>query len=318
MISLCEICDILKNNDFFTILMHQSPDGDTVGSAYALCRALQKHGKHAKVLCSDKISDKFDYIKKSVVSEIFADNFIISVDISDTKLLGENLSHYSNKINLCIDHHSSNVGYAENNFVNSRASATCEIIFELIKLMNIEIDKQIADSIYTGISTDTGCFKYSNVTFKTHLIAAELLEIGSKSAYINRIMFDTKTKQRLKLEKLVMETLEFYCKDKCAVINLTNDMLEKCDYKEEDTDGISSIPKRISGVEVGVTIIEKETNSFKVSIRTDGNINASNICFKFGGGGHRAAGGCKINGEFPKVKQKIIKAVFEELGNNND
>lgn len=317
-LKLSEVSDILFKNDNFVLLTHQYPDGDTLGSAFALCRALQSIGKHAKVLCNDKISTKFDYMYNSVAYQDFKESFVISVDIADTQLLGEKLFLYSDKIDLCIDHHSSNTNYAKEGFINSDAAATAEIVAELIKEMRIKIDKEIAECIYTGLSTDTGCFKYSNASPKTYRIAAEMIELGARSAYINKLMFDTKSKQRIELEKLVLNTLEFFYDDKCAVVYLTKDMQDKAGISDDDVEGISSIPGKIQGVIVGVTLREKENGSFKISLRTNGYLNASEICKKFGGGGHPAAAGCTIQGGLEEVKANIVEVTCKEIKKNSN
>lgn len=312
-LKLSEVSDILFKNDNFALLTHQYPDGDTLGSAFALCRVLQKIGKHAKVLCNDNISTKFDYMYNSVDYQEFEESFVVSVDIADTQLLGEKLFCYSDNIDLCIDHHASNTNYAKNSFVNSDAAATAEIVAELINEMGINLDKEIAECIYTGLSTDTGCFKYSNASSKTYRIAAEMIESGARSAYINRLMFDTKSKQRVELEKLVLNTLEFFCDDKCAVVYVTKDMQAKAGVSDDDIEGISSIPRKIQGVIVGITLREKENGSFKISLRTNGSLNASEICKQFGGGGHPAAAGCTIFGELDTAKADIVNAVCKEI-----
>lgn len=313
MVDLKKISNILKEKNNFVLLTHQYPDGDTLGSAFALCRALQSMGKYAKILCNDNISDKFDYIYNCIDIQDFEEKFIVSIDIADPQLLGDNLSCYKDKIDLCIDHHASNTNYAKMNFVDPSAAATAEIMADIIKEMNVKIDNKIAECIYTGISTDTGCFKYSNATPKTYRIAADMIELGARSAFINRLMFDTKSKQRVELEKLVLETLEFFCDDKCAVVYVTHDMQVKSGTADDDIEGISSIPRGIKGVQVGVTLREKENGIFKISLRTNDELNASDICKKFGGGGHPAAAGCTIHGGLENAKKSIVEAISDEI-----
>lgn len=318
MMLLNEVSKILYNNNNFVLLTHQSPDGDTLGSAYALCRALQMIGKNAKVLCSDIIPQKYDYIYNCVDDCEFEELFIVSVDVADTQLLGDKLSLYKDKIDLCIDHHGSNTNYAKKSFIDSEASATAEIIVDLIKEMNIKIDCKIAECIYTGLSTDTGCFKYANAKPKTYRIAADMIEIGARSSYINKLMFDTKTKERIELEKMVLNTLDFTCNDKCAYIYVTKEMLKNSGASDDDADGLAAIPRKVQGVRVGITIKEKDNNIFKVSLRTDGILSASEICKQFGGGGHSAAAGCVINGNLKSVKSKIFEAVCKEINNERN
>ena len=313
MIRIDEIGQILKKQDNIFILTHQYPDGDTLGSACALCLALQSLGKNAKILNNDTIPSKYRYLFDGIKEQEFSPEYLVSVDVADCQLLGENLSMYGNKVDLCIDHHGSNVQYAKESFINSDAAATAEIIYDLIRVLRIEINQKIASCIYTGISTDTGCFKYANVTPKTHLIAADLLKTGIDAAKINRLMFDKKSRQRIELEKLVMGTMEFFFDSRCAFIYITNEMCKQAGVSEEDLDGLASIPRKVDGVIAGATFREKQSGIFKISLRVDGTLDASAICAKFGGGGHKAAAGCVIGGGLTTAKQQILEAIKAEM-----
>ena len=307
-ISLKEVVDILKTNDYYYILTHQYPDGDTLGSAYALCSILQSIGKKACVL-SDSYPKKYDILRGNIKSEKFSPQYIISVDVADANILGYSLKEYSNKIDLSIDHHSISKNFAKLQYVESNSASTSEIIYKIINMLNVPIDKHIATCIYTGISTDTGCFKYSNATPRSYRIAADMLETGIDANNINRIMFDTKTRSRLEIERMVLDNIEFYCNSKCAIIYVTLDMIKKSQANDSDLEGLASIPRQIEGVMVGITMRQKEDGSFKVSVRTDETINSAKICEKFGGGGHQCASGCSLNFDLETAKNKLISIV---------
>ena len=176
--SLKEISEYILEKDFFGILMHMSPDGDALGSAFSLCRALQSIKKHAKILCSDPVPEKFSYMNGFIKQEKFNPQCLISVDVADEKLLGEKLKSFEHKVDVKIDHHKFGENFAKLNFVDSKSAANCEIMYELILKLGIKIDKEIATCLYTGIATDTGCFKFSNTTAKTHLITSKLMDLG--------------------------------------------------------------------------------------------------------------------------------------------
>ncbi len=316
MTSLSNIAERIKENDCFYILTHQYPDGDTLGSACALCKALQKIGKMAKVVNTSEIPKKYDYLFSGILNQDFIPNFIISVDVASTNLLGKNLEQYKEIINLKIDHHIEKENFAHLSYIDSTKAATAEIIYALINAMYIPIDKDIANSIYTGLSTDTGCFKYSNVTPETHKIAARMIDLGAEHSFINKIMFDTKSKNRMELEKLVYNSISYHFNAKCAVIFITNEMLKESQVTDEsDLEGFASIPRKIEGVLIGVTLREKENEVFKVSIRTSDEIDASKICEKLGGGGHKAAAGCTISGKKEDAQNKILEIIKDELEN---
>lgn len=303
---------ILKSAQQILILTHKSPDGDTLGSGFALCRALIKLGKTAAVVCSDPIPQRYDYLKFGE-KNIARPDLIVAVDIATTDLLGDKLSCYKEKIDLCIDHHGSNSRFAEVSFVDSFAAASCEILAEVISKLGVEIDKNIADCLYTGIATDTGCFRYSSTTVKTLKTAAALVEAGAESAKLNKLLFETVSKERLELEKLALENLEYHCGGKAAVMVLSLDMMEKSGAEESEIEGIPAIPARIEGVEAGITLREKKDGSYKISVRTFKKLNASQICAEFGGGGHYCAAGCILTDNLETAKSKIVGAVKDAL-----
>ena len=315
-ISLSETCDFFRNNDNFLILTHSNPDGDTLGSAFALLMILQKTGKKASVICGDAIPEKYNYFTKNCENNADeGENTVVAVDVADAKLLGKLEEKYGSLVELCIDHHFSNRGYAKKTFVNGNAAANCECIYEIAKEMQIEIDKNMALALYTGLSTDTGCFRYSNTTSKTLRIAADLLDVGIDAAEINRIMFETKNRTRVELERLALDGMEFYFDGKCAVITVTRSMYESTGCADEDLEGLTSIPRMVEGVLAGVTIRAKKDGGYKISVRTYAPADASQICKRLGGGGHIRAAGCQVGSEFTveQAKAKILESVKIEL-----
>lgn len=303
----------LLSKDKILILTHRSPDGDTIGSGYALAMALRKLDKNVKVDCTDPFPEKYSYFTDKLEKLEFDEEFVVSVDIADTKLLGEKLSDYADKIDLCIDHHGSNTKYAKEYYVEASAAAAAQVIAKLIRLMNVEFDKDIANAIYTGITTDTGCFRYTNVTAETHRIAADMIDCGAESGMINRLMFETKSRSRLEIERRVMDSIQFYLDGRCAIAYATIDMMKESGAVDSDMEGVSSLPRQIEGVMAGITLREKNNGKFKVSVRTTDELDASAICANFGGGGHKAAAGCMITGTLNEAIEQIIEVVRQAL-----
>ncbi len=312
-IEINDIAKILRDNNDFYILTHKSPDGDTLGSAAALCLALQKMDKSAKILCSDEIPGKYGFLFEHVKNQNFEPGYIISVDVADIQLLGENLSCYADRVDLCIDHHLMNQQFAKVSYVKSGFAATAEIIYEIINALGVNVDADIAGCIYTGISTDTGCFRHLNATSHSYRVAADMIDHGANAFEINKIMFDTKSRAKLSLEKIALESLKFFCGNKGAMITLTNEEIIRFGACSSDFDGLSAIPRQIEGVLIGVFIKEEHPGIFKVSMRTDAAIDASKICANFNGGGHRCAAGCTICGDLVDVKNRIISQIERYL-----
>lgn len=311
-IDLKSCCDILKEMNDVLILSHKSPDGDTIGSAFSLAMILKSMGKRVSIACNDEIPTKYSYFTSKISLDNFEPKAIVSVDVADTSLLGDKLKIYADKIDLAIDHHVSHKDFANKVYLNHENGSNCENIFEIAQYLNISINKDMANAIFTGVSTDTGCFKYPNTTSKTHIIAAKLMDLGAESAFINKLMFDTKTKTKVMLEKNVLENMEYYFNDKCALTVITKEMLKNSGATDEECDGISAIPRLIEGVEVGVTVREKD-NGYKLSLRSNNYVDVSKLCGKFDGGGHIRAAGCFISDNLTEVKKKILSEIEKEL-----
>lgn len=313
LLSLKQTARYLKKHDNYIILTHASPDGDTLGSAYALYYGLNEIGKTACVICPEVIPSKYDYFARKTDHVHREDATVIAVDVADRKLLGALNQEFGDIIDLNIDHHISNTKFAKNLYLDANASATAEIIFELLTAMKVNINDITAKALYTGIATDTGCFKYSSVTAKTHIIAAMLYEYNINAAEINRLMFNTKSKKLLELEKQVLETAEFHFDDRCMLLTVTGEMQKSTGCSGTDLEGIAVISRSCEGVKAGVTIKQYGEDEYKVSLRTYPPLNASEICKKLGGGGHNAAAGACVKGTLEEVKATVLKAVSENM-----
>ncbi|MBQ3265645.1 MAG: DHH family phosphoesterase [Ruminococcus sp.] len=311
-ITLNEAASLLAEHDNFKILTHSYPDGDCLGSGYALAFALRRLGKKANVAVDGKLPSKFTYLVKNYEEQDFVPQYIISVDVAAPTLLGDSVMDGVDHIDLCIDHHGTNSIEADNRYVDSTAAAAAEIIWQLLQLLHVEPDEDIAGGIYTGISTDTGCFVYTNTTPRTHHIAASVMPYCDWRE-INNINFVIKTRAKVKMERMIYKTMEFYAGGKCAVVYTTLAMCEALGTGDDEMEGLANIPRRIEGVKMGITMREKEGGVFKVSVRTNDGIDASAFCQQFGGGGHPAAAGCSIEGDLGTVKKLLIDAAEEFL-----
>ncbi len=309
---LNDIANALREADDFAILTHQYPDGDTVGSAFALCRALRKLGKRAGVVVNGKLDKKFDYLLNNYEDQDFKYKTVVTVDIAAPQLLGELREEFEGRIDISIDHHTSNSIEAKLSYVDPKA-ANAENVLELIRLLKAEFDKDMANAIYTGICTDTGCFKFSNVNSATMRAAADMMDIGCDSTEINRVMFDLKSMARIRMEKAVLDSLTLHAGGMIAVVNTTIEMEHETGVGDTDMDGIASIPRQIEGVYIGITIKEKDAGRYRISIRTLAPCDASRIAEEFGGGGHHAAAGCTMTGGLYDVKTRIVEAAKAEL-----
>ena len=309
-IDLRETAELLQQSDNILLLCHAHPDGDTLGSATALARALTAMGKRVKVDCGDPIPKDFSFMFEGLAAEEFEPQLIAAIDVADIKLLGrENEGRYGGRIDLCIDHHGSNMLYADKVCLEADSASTAEMIYLLLRIMNAEITPVIASCLFTGVSTDTGCFRFSNTSVRTFEIAAELAKLGADTYNIIQVFFETKTKTFAALERLALDTMRLYFSDRCALMCVTQDMYKKSGSNESEVDRLANLPRQIEGVLVGVTMRELKDGSFKASVRTHGDIDASAICKRLGGGGHMGAAGCTLYGS----KQQAINSLLKEI-----
>ena len=306
--NIVRIAKALRKMDNVVILSHRAPDGDTLGSAFALCRGMRSLGKKAVVKCADEIPAKYSFMSEGMENQEFEARHFVSVDIASPHLLGKLADEYKDKIEICVDHHLNNTMEAPFRLVDTGASATGEVIWMILSAMGAAIDKQTAECLFAAVSTDTGCFKYSNVTPRTHLIAVELMKYDIDCAGINFRLLDEVSQSQLELKKLALTTLEYFCDGKCAVITITDEMINSTNASPEDLDGLSNIPRSVSGVECGITM-RAIPDGWKISVRSSDKVNASELCAKFGGGGHKAAAGCKFSDSYEEAKKQLIDAV---------
>lgn len=309
-INVKECAQMLAQQDDILILTHAHPDGDTLGCGFALCRALMKMGKICAVINSDEIPKKYDYLYEDIAPIKFRQSYVVAVDVATVNLLGSLEGQYH--IDMCIDHHSTNTEYADYLLLDD-VPAACQIVFEVIKALGVDIDSKIASCLYTGLTTDTGCFRYASTTAQTYRAAAELIELGADNGRINRVMFETKTKTYARLERLALDSMRFYENERVAIITITQEMYQLTGSNEQETEAIAPLTRQIEGVEIGITIREKSDGTCKASIRTFESVNAAVLAKEFGGGGHSQAAACRFECGVKEAREKLVAKCGEFL-----
>ncbi len=307
--------EMLQKDDVL-IFTHENPDGDALGTAFALKRIFENNKKRAWVCCSDEPSSRFAFIsdQPTLLSCPFKEKCVVAVDVAVAERLGDGFADYRDRVDYAIDHHFTNDGYAKNSVIKADASSTGEILWNLIKRAGIRLDSYIAAKLYTAISFDTGCFKFANVRPVTMNAAADLLKYKIPFEDINRRLFDLSSVEQLKIETAVISTLERYCGGRVTVLFLRQQTVKECGAEGLDVEGLSAIPRRIEGTVVGLMIKETPEGNVKVSLRSfDDRIDVSKVASVFGGGGHKRAAGCMIKDEdFETSKKNLIKAACDE------
>ena len=304
-----EFCAFLRGHDNFVILTHRRPDGDTIGSAAALCRGLRQRGKTAFVLTNEQFTPRFGpFLDGLTCDALPAGATVISADIASEGLLSFDAVRLQLMPVCAVDHHGSN-SLACPKLVEADKAACGEIVYAVLTELGVTVTKQIAECLYTAISTDTGCFKFSNTTANTHRMAAALIAAGADVYPINKLFFDTKSFARLRLEAKLTDTMEFYAGGAVGVCMMPKSLLAEFTVTEDDLDSISGFARSIEGVRIGVMIREVEDGLGKISLRTEAPYDASAICQRLGGGGHAAAAGASVPGGIEGAKAAILQAL---------
>lgn len=322
---MCDIVQRIKDASKIALIAHIMPDGDTLGSCLGLSYILKKINKEVHVFCESDYPSTFSFLKGSDTFKKPEDreskyDLVIALDCSDRGRMGGcSVIMDEADVSINIDHHISNTYYADINEVDPNASATAEIVFDLIFKLTDSIDIDTAEALYTAITTDTGSFSFSNTTAKTHYTVAQLMGYGINVDKISTLLFRSRSLTETRLLALALNNLEMYYNNKMAVITISMDDMDKVLAKENDIDGIINFAKEIIGVELGVLIREIEKGKVKVGFRSKDKIDVNSFAIQFGGGGHKRAAGCVINENLNDSKRKIIDsaAVFfkEQKGN---
>ena len=275
----------LQAADDILILTHRRPDGDTAGCAGALCRGLQQIGKRAYILENPEITRRYaPLIVPYYPSEDFVPAYVVSTDIAEEKLFPDTAELYKGKVDLVIDHHGSNDGFGKKNLIRPDAGGCAE-----------------------------GCFKFSNTTAHSHAVAAACLTAGIDGGEINRVLFETKSRPRFEMERIVFDTMEFHENGAIAVAVLWRRDIDHAGADMDDLDSIASLTRQIEGVQIGITLTEKPDGTVRVSVRTTKEMDAAAICKKVGGGGHVRAAGASFTCGMAEAKAAMLKAAEEQF-----
>ncbi len=305
----------LLEHDAFLILTHVRPDGDTVGCAAGLCRALRQQGKRAFVLPDPGLSDLFtDYLEGLYPPTDYAPDTVVAVDMAARSMFHDAAKVYLDRVDLTIDHHPSQECYARHTCLDASRAACGELMYDIVRQWG-EVTAGVALPLYVAVSTDTVGFVYNNTSAGTHRVAAALMERGIDSYAVTRLHFRTKSLKRLQLESMLTAGMQLFDGGETAIVTLTLEMMQRLAATEADVDNISAFVGQIEGVRTGVTIRQLSPRQCKLSVRTEpGELNASAVCALLGGGGHAAAAGATVDGTPEQALQAIVSAIAQVRG----
>jgi phosphoesterase RecJ-like protein len=323
--SFDEISNVLQKNNNFLITSHINLDGDAIGSELALYSILKKLKKKPIILNQGKLPKVYDFLPGVNKVQYLEDDYIdtknidvgIALDCSNVKRMGKTYEIFKNiKTIINIDHHASNENFGDLNYVDSSVSSVGEIIYELIRFINVDLlDEDISTCLFTSILTDTGSFRYSNVSLRTFQIASDLTSFEIKPHLIADKIYNRNTYPGLKLLGEALSTLEANDSNYVSWITITRKMLNNAKANDEEIEGIIDVAATLDNNEISILFRETKDNKIKISFRSKGNFDVNKFAGKFNGGGHPNAAGCLCSGKMYKIKDKILSQLFKEIKN---
>ena len=300
----------LRHRDRFLIISHRRPDGDTIGSTAALCLGLRQLGKEACILENPEITELYKHLYEGLTkAEASPEDVLISVDVASPGMLGESARSLQDRIALRIDHHCTATSFTPDELVDGEAGACGEIIYDILRLMGVKLDKRLAEALYTAVSTDTGCFRYANTTAHSFAVAAACAEAGGDLHTINQNIFDTNSLARLKMQSWIIQNLRLLRDGQIAICALPLSVEKAIGVNEDDMENISGFPRSIAGVKIAATLRQTGDGKVKLSVRALPGYDASAVCAKFGGGGHKGAAGANTDLSLEAAAQAVAEAM---------
>ena len=303
----------LLEHDHFAILSHRRPDGDTVGCAAGLCLALRQLGKTAHVLVNKEVTPRFAWLHEGLTKPwVEEGDTIVSVDVASPEMLPADFRPLLGKIALRIDHHSSATSFTEQELVDGDSASCAEVVWDVLELMGVKADRALAEAVYVGVSTDTGCFRFSNTTAHTFSVAALCTRAGARIYELNQELFETNTLERLKMQAWIVEHLELLRGGEMAICAIPRAVEEEIGVNEDDMDNISNFPRTVAGVRMAATLRETGDGETKLSVRAVPGCDATAVTVRFGGGGHKGAAGASMKLPLDEAV-KAVEAVMSEV-----
>ena len=305
-----EVADYLEKHDHYCILTHRRPDGDTVGSAGGLCLGLRAMDKDAVVLYNPEITPRYEPLMEGLtVKEPREGDLIVAVDVAEDHMLPKAHGYLRNSVDLRIDHHGGNREFTPKSLVDPQSASCAEIIWDILGELDIQMDEKMAEAIYVGTATDTGCFRYANTDVHTFDCAADCAAAGADIFGWNQLLFETHTLEKLRLQGWMAENVKIFSEGKLAVCALPREVEERIGVSEDDMGNLSSFIRSIEGVCMAALLREAEEGC-KLSVRAIPGWDAAAVCAMFGGGGHAGAAGGFIKEPLAQAEKTLMDAML--------
>ncbi len=310
-----ETADWLLERDNFCILTHRKPDGDTTGSAAALCLGLRSLGKNAWILENPELTPRYADLHRGLTRKTPEENAVlVAVDVAASGMFPAAFGDLTGKVDLRVDHHGSSTPFAAFELVDAGASSCADMIYDLFMELWVEMDQAMARALYTAVSTDTGCFRFANTNDHAFMVAAACCAAGAPVHELNQELFETHSLARLRLQGWMVEHASFRMEGKVVICAIPKALEEQMHLTEDDLDNISSFPRTIAGVCMAATLRETDDGCTKLSLRAVPSWDAAAVCAKFGGGGHKGAAGAGLKMPLQEAARAVAEAIEEIAG----
>lgn len=308
-----ETARFLMERDNFTILSHCRPDGDTIGSSAALCLGLRSLGKKAHVLYNAEVSTRFAWLHQGLTKEWVEDgDTIVCVDVASPGMLPQAFQELLGRIVLRIDHHASATSFTDVELVDGSSASCAEVVWDVLEHLGVEMDQALAEAVYVGISTDTGCFRYANTGAHTFAVAARCAQAQARIYALNQELFETNTLGRLRMQAWIVDHMQLLRGGEMAICAIPRAVEDSIGVTQDDMDNISSFPRTVAGVCMAATLRETAEGGVKMSVRAVPGYDATLVAGAFGGGGHKGAAGAAMKQSLAEAV-KAVEAVMLEL-----
>lgn len=309
--------ELVDRGQRFLIATHTDPDGDALGSAFSLCFALKELRKEAWVYLRDSVPYQYEFLPqprtlllgpKEITINAFDAFFIL--DCGDFRRIGDELQRFRNNAFIVnMDHHDTNEAFGQINILDERASSTAEILYRVLKALNVPFTNEMAVNLYTAVFTDTGSLRYPNTNALAFTICQEMVNYGVVPSAVASAIYENHPRARFDLLCLALSTLRTYGDGRIAIMYVTREMFDKSRTSKEHTEGFVEELKQMRGVEVSLFVREIDHARFKASMRGRGTVDLAAVARSFGGGGHKNAAGCTIEAPLEQAIRTLIEAI---------
>ena len=312
-----EAAEFLLAHDHYLLLTHRRPDGDTLGSSAALCLGLRSLGKTCHILQNPEITPRFAFLHEGLTRQEPEEGDIpVTVDVASPGMLPNSFTPLLDRVQLRIDHHGAATSFTPREIVDPDSASCAELVWDILEILGVTMEKRLAEAVYVGLSTDTGCFRFANTTEHTFATAAKCARAGARLYELNQELFETNTLGRLRIQGWIVEHMKLLQNGTLALVVIPRQVEQEIGVTEDDMDNISNFPRTVAGVRMAATLRETASGEAKLSVRAVPGYDAARIAAQFGGGGHKGAAGANMSMPLAEAA-KQVEAALQELTIDN-